>query len=219
MKELRESEQWATSKKESGVQKLNILFDKNHRSNLLIGSLTFGAMLIGLWGIFSWLPTWIQTLLTTSDGQRERGMSMMVLGAGGLIGGFSSGWFSNALGHRRAMMLCFAVCFALSFLLFKINTSFSQIIYVEIAFLALFFGASQGVLSAYIPELFPPIIRATATGFCFNIGRFVTGTVVFFVGALVIMLGGYGNAIFTFSWVFLIGLTATFFSKNVESTN
>ena len=215
---LRESDKWALSKKESGVKKLKILFDNNHRGNLLVGSLTFGAMLIGLWGIFSWLPTWIQTLLTTSDGQQERGLSMMVLGAGALIGGFSSGWFSNAIGHRRAMMLCFAGCFTTSFLLFKTNTIFSKIIYVEIAFLALFFGASQGVLSAYIPELFPSVIRATATGFCFNIGRFVTGTVVFFVGALVIILGGYGNAIFAFSWVFLIGLIATFFSKNTVKT-
>ena len=88
-----------------------------------------------------------------------------------------------------------------------------MIVYIEIAFLALFFGASQGVLSAYIPELFPPAIRATATGFCFNIGRFVTGTVVFFVGALVVILGGYGNAIFTFSLVFIVGLITTLFSK------
>ena len=105
----------------------------------------------------------------------------------------------------------------MSFLLFKTNTVFSGVIYFEIAILALFFGASQGVLSAYIPALFPPAIRATATGFCFNIGRFVTASVVFFVGALVIMLGGYGNAIFTFSLVFVIGLIATFFSKKVQN--
>ena len=214
---LRESGEWASVKKHGSSEKLTILFSKAHRGNLFVGSLTFGTMLIGLWAIFSWLPTWVQTLLTTSDGQQERGIAMMVLGGGGLMGGFFSGWFTNAVGYRRAMMLCFAVCFIMSLSLFKTNTTFSEIIYVEIAFLAIFFGASQGVLSAYIPEMFPSVIRATATGFCFNIGRFVTATVVFFVGALVIILGGYGNAIFVFSFVFLIGLVATFFSQKVET--
>ena len=65
------------------------------------------------------------------------------------------------------------------------NTSFSGIIYIEIAILAFFFGISQGVLSAYIPQLFPTVIRATATGFCFNIGRLFTGSAVLFSGAQV----------------------------------
>lgn len=211
---IRETKKWESAKKETSGG-LDTVFDRRHRSDLLIGSLIFGTMLIGLWAIFSWLPTWVQTLLTTSDGQQERGLAMMVLGAGGLTGGFLSGWLSNAVGHRRAIMLCFAGCSLTSLLLFKFNSVFSGIIYVEIACLSLFFGASQGILSAYIPELFPPRIRATATGFCFNVGRFVTASAVFFVGALVTALGGFGNAIFTFSLIFVVGLMATFFSKEV----
>ncbi len=103
------------------------------------------------------------------------------------------------------MLLCFAVCSIMSFVLFKLNTTFSPVIFAEIAVLALFFGASQGVLSAYIPQLFHTGIRATATGFCFNIGRLFTATAVLFIGVLVASLGGYGNAIFLFSTVFLVG--------------
>src|SRR5258708_4913580 len=80
--------------------------------------------------------------------------------------------------------------------------------------LAFFFGISQGALSVYIPHLFPTVIRASATGFCFNIGRLFTATVVFFIGALVSFLGGYGNAVFIFSFIFLIGLATTYFSKD-----
>ena len=72
--------------------------------------------------------------------------------------------------------------------------------------LALFFGASQGVLSVYIPLLFPVSIRATATGFCFNVGRLFTAFAVLFVGVLESALGGYSNALFYFSLVFVIGL-------------
>jgi hypothetical protein len=75
--------------------------------------------------------------------------------------------------------------------------------------MAVFFGISQGALSVYIPELFPAAVGAAATGFCFNVGRLFTATAVFFVGALVSWLGGYGNTLFIFSFIFLIGLLAT----------
>jgi MFS family permease len=136
------------------------------------------------------------------------------LGAGGLSGGFFSGWISNALGVRKAMMICFLGCICISVLLFGMNTSFTEIIYIETAALALFFGISQGLLSIYIPQLFPVNIRATATGICFNVGRLVTAVAVFFVGALVVVLGGYGNTILTFSIVFVIGFVTLYFSKD-----
>ena len=80
--------------------------------------------------------------------------------------------------------------------------------------MALFFGVSQGVLSVYIPNLFPVNIRGTATGFCFNTGRLVTAVAVLFVGVLVSALGGYGNSLFIFSLVFVIGFITTLLSKN-----
>jgi MFS family permease len=139
---------------------------------------------------------------------------MMMLGMGGLTGGFFSGWIVNAIGARKAMLLCFSICAVLSFVLFKTNSTFSIAIYFEIAALSLFFGVSQGVLSLYIPSLFPVAIRGTATGFCFNTGRLFTATAVLFVGILVTALGGYGNSLFVFSLVFVVGLVATLFSKH-----
>jgi len=209
---LKESSQWRESKKSSSPG--NVKFTEDVKSNLFRGVVIFGTMLIGLWAIFSWLPTWVQSLLTASDGHSERGLTMMLLGAGGLSGGFFSGWISNALGVRRAMMICFLGCICMSVLLFGFNHVFSTIIYIETAALALFFGISQGLLSIYIPQLFPVNIRATATGICFNVGRLVTAIAVFFVGALVVVLGGYGNTILTFSIVFVIGFVTLYFTRD-----
>lgn len=207
---LKEPEKWNSRSrgKETGP---GFLAGANRKS-LLTGSVIFGAMLIGIWAIFSWLPTWVQDLSGLSDARHQRGLSMMLMGAGGLTGGFVSGWVAYAIGLRRTMALCFAVCFAVSFLLFKVNHSFSGAAYLEIAVLALFFGISQGALSVYIPELFPTAVGASATGVCFNVGRLFTATAVFFVGALVHALGGYSNALFIFSFIFLIGLLATWFA-------
>ncbi|MBS1529275.1 MAG: MFS transporter [Bacteroidetes bacterium] len=193
-----------------------IVFHRSNLKTLLIGSVVFGTMLIGLWAIFLWLPTWIQSLLTT-DANKERGISMMFMGMGGLTGGFISGWVVNLLGLRRSLILSFVVCSVVSFILFKTNTTFSGMVYIEIAFLALFFGISQGVLSLYIPLLFPTSIRATATGLCFNIGRFFTGLAVLGVGALETTLGGYSNALFIFSLVFVIGLIAMLVIKDIQA--
>ncbi len=210
-----ESEKWKLNKelrKTNKKIKVNV-FQKETRKDLVIGCIIYGSMLIGLWAVFSWLPTWVQSLLKDSDGQKERGISMMLFAIGGLSGGFISGWVSNAIGMKKSMIICFAATFICSFILFKLNTTITIFSYIEMAVIALFFGISQGVLNVYIPELFPVNIRSSATGFSFNAGRIFTASVVFFVGWLVNTLGGYGNALFIFSFIFLIGLITTFFAK------
>ncbi len=212
---LKESEPWKKSKtlisKISGGELI-----KQYRTELLHGTVIFGSMLIGLWAVFSWFPTWVQSLLHQTDGQDERGIAMMLFGMGGLTGGFSSGWISKAFGMRTSMMICFGGCALMSILLFGFNASFSWLIYVETALLALFFGISQGLLSFYIPQLFPTAIRAGATGFCFNLGRVFTTIAVFSLGALVDALGGYSNALLIFSSVFVFGFIKLFFGKNYK---
>jgi MFS family permease len=214
---INESELWLNvhSEKSNLEKPTNHLLHAGNIKALLVGSLIFGTMLIGLWAIFSWLPTWIQSMLTT-NAHKEGGLSMMFMGMGGLTGGFLSGWVVNFMGLRRSLIMSFAVCSVVSFILFKTNSSFSPIIYAEIAVLALFFGASQGILSMYIPLLFPTAIRASATGFCFNTFRILTGIAVLTVSVVVTALGGYGNALFIFSSVFIIGLLAVLLIKNIQ---
>lgn len=222
---LTESEAWAKGREIVGgrgastASKLSALFSRSHRHNLLVGSLIFGAALIGLWATFSWLPSWIQGLLHGADGQKERGIAMMLMGGGGLVGGFVSGWIVNAFNVKRTLLVFFAISFILSFFLFRLSTQLSFIVYLQIAIISFFFGVSQGALSVYVPDLFSPSVRATGTGFCFNMGRFFTGVAVFFIGSLVEFLGGYGNAIFWFSFVFLAGLLITIFTKTIPHSS
>lgn len=182
-------------------------WNADNRTNLLTGVLLFGTVLVGLWGTFSWIPTWVQTLLPPGQsGERERGLTMMLLGMGGIAGGMLSGLLLNRLGSRRTLLLTFVGCAGGCSLLFLTNTRFSPVVYAETAFVALFFGISQGALSSIIPALFPVRIRATAAGISFNIGRFFTATAVFFVGTMVAALGGFGNALLVFSVAFLVAL-------------
>ena len=141
----------------------------------------------------------------------------MILASGGIAGSFFSGWIVNAIGIHKTMLMCFMVCFIMTIVVFKLNHDVSVITFTEMGLLAFFFGISQGALAVYIPSLFPIGICAAATGFCFNAGRLFTGTVVFFIGALVTILGGYGNAVFAFSFVFVIGFIATILSNRAKT--
>lgn len=213
---LPESAAWATGR-ESYKKDTAELWDADNRPNLMTGTIIFGSVLIGLWGIFSWIPTWVQSLLPVGqNGQQERGITMMLLGSGGIVGGIVSGFMIKNIGVRKTLIITFLACATISFVLFLTNKTFSSIVYVEMALLSLFFGVSQGSLSSYIPQLFPSIIRATATGFCFNIGRFFTATSVFFVGAMVAFFGGLSNALLTFSIAFLVALVGTYLSKETK---
>jgi MFS family permease len=216
---LPESAKWQNLDKSKAVL-FNSIFQSEYRKNLVIGSLIFGAVLIGLWGIFSWLPTWVQSLLPSGqDGKSERGLTMMLLGSGGIIGGSFSGFLIKSFGNRNTLMLTFTGLIVACGLLFLTNDSFSTIVFFEIALLALFFGISQGSLNSFIPELFPSQIRATATGLCFNIGRLFTATAVFFVGALVTFFGGFGNALLSFSVFFVLAIIATFLGGHSTSND
>lgn len=190
-------------------------------ASIIHGSIIFGSVLIGLWAIFSWMPTWVQSILPQGEsGQAERGVVMMLLGLGGIVGGIISGFFIQRLGTRKVLIGTFAGLIVICLLLFAGNKSFSALVYIEAALLALFFGISQGALSSYIPGLFPVQIRALGSGICFNIGRFFTATSVFFVGSLVGFFGGYGNALLSFSTMFLIALIATaLYSKQFKQND
>ena len=69
--------------KETLITKISTLEEEkvslsNYSSSLVSGILIYGTMLIGLWSAFSWLPTWVDSLLgnLSTDGQMQRGMAV-----------------------------------------------------------------------------------------------------------------------------------------------
>ena len=217
---LTEPDAWRSEAEAGQAENKPSLFAPAYRKNLVQGSLIFGAMLIGLWAVFSWTPTWVQTVTPDEEAARQlRGLCMMILASAGLVGSVFSGYISNAIGVQRTLMMCFLACFIMVFVVFRMNTAVTTVTLVQMGVMSFFFGISQGALAVFIPQLFPVSVRAAATGFCFNIGRLFTASVVFFIGALANMLGGYGNAIFIFSFVFLAGLVITAVSSTKLQTH
>lgn len=188
---------------------------------LVMASLIFGAMLIGLWALFSWMPTWAEELVPLAEANKARGIILMCLALGGIVGAFSSGFLANMVGRKPVIQFAFLGLSVLSIVVFFFIKNYTLASIIATSGMGICIGLGQGTLSSFIPEMFPTKIRAGATGLSFNLGRVITGVCVFFVGVLVPFFGGYGNSILAFSVLFIVGLFLMFFvndTKNAKLT-
>lgn len=194
------------------------LWNAAYRRDLAVGIALFGSMLVGLWAVFVWGPMWLSSMSDPADAQRNRSTMNIMLGVGSVLGGVLSGPLSNAVGRRRAAAGGYVFCFAVSCTMFIPQHHPGPLLFGLVLLLSVGIGLNQGVLSAYIPELFPTMVRGAATGVCFNAGRILTTITVFFVGVLVSVLGGYHNAMFVFAFAYVVGLATITFARETRGT-
>lgn len=216
-KTLRESDKWMEAKqkrsdREEKTSHFKELFHKENARGLIVGGLIFCGLLIGYWASLSWIPLWVQDLVQGRQGSGgEKGVAVIYEGIAAVLGCSLAGFFSDWMGRKATIIFSYTGCLIASALLFLTNPVFSPVIYWETALLGFFIGMAQAIMYVYLPELFPTLVRASATGFCLNVGRFVTAVTVLFVGAVVNALGGYGMAAFAFSLFYLVSIVAAFF--------
>lgn len=192
------------------------IFRREHLKNLLTGGAAFGGLLIGYWASLAWIPTWIQDLLGATGDGTEKSIATAFHGFAAVLGCMIAGPMADTIGRRQTIVLVYIGAFASSALLFLTNATFSPVIYWEDALLGFFIGASQAIMYIYLPELFPTRIRATAVGFCLNIGRVATAIAVLFVGTLVAFFGGYANALLVFSSSYLLAALAGYLGHETK---
>lgn len=219
---MRESDKWVEARerhesREERSSHFRAMFRPENVKGLVVGGLIFCGLLIGYWASLSWIPVWIQDLIGPNGGTgNERGIATVYQGVAAVIGCSMAGVFSDWIGRRATILFSYLGCFAASALLFLTNSTFSPAIYWESALLGYFIGLAQAIMYIYLPELFPTLIRASATGFCLNVGRFVTAVAVLFMGPLVNALGGYGMAALAFACAYLLSVVAAIFGDETR---
>ena len=156
-------------KMEDGYRARHGFLAAEYRKNLWIGSLIFGTMLIGMWAIFSWLPTWVQSLSGIGDAQHQRGISMMMMGAlvdRRLYIRLDSPWHRAAKDH--AVVFCHL--FRNGLLPVQAESFFFRCrLCGDCRAGSLFRYQPGGVIGLY-SGIVPDRVCAAATGFCFNVG-------------------------------------------------
>jgi MFS family permease len=76
-----------------------------------------------------------------------------------------------------------------------------------------------GSFTFYLPELFPTRLRATGSGFTYNIGRFIAAFGPFLVGSIAASgTNALDSAIRVLFWISMVPLAAVFFLPFVVET-
>jgi MFS family permease len=214
---LHEPDSWTRERAQASPVHLGELFQTPILRLTLCGTLTALVALITWWSSNAFLPT-VATELARESAQangldatatvmvveRWKMHATLAFNVGGLLGILVSIPIAKRFG-RRAM---FAIYFALSsiaiFTAFGVELSGSVRLLSYVVVGIGVYGVA-GVFAFYLPELFPTRVRATGSGFCYNVGRIVAAPGPFVVGAIAAQ-GNAGDAIFYVGFIPLLGL-------------
>ena len=63
-------------------------------------------------------------------------------------------------------------------------------------------------MPAWLPELYPTRMRATALAFAFNGPRFIAFLGPLLAGTMIVQFGGYGQAAMVLALIYIVGIVA-----------
>ncbi len=185
------------------------------RTTLL--AIAFGAIaLIGTWGSVQWLPLWGDQLAGKSLPQ-VKGVTMLALSVGAILGCFIGPWIGALLGRRIAYFGLCAASLVSCAVLFRTVDRFGAAFIVGSFVVGAATAAFYGWLPLYLPELFPTRARATGQGISFNAGRILAAGGALTQGQLVSHYGGsYAQAGAVVTLIYLAGMVLIWFGPETK---
>lgn len=196
----------AAGDKQSIIKLLGILFSRQYIGHTVITTLLCSFCLFAYWGAFSWIPGYLAMPVEKGGA----GMSIVksltwiiIMQCGGITGHLTFGYLSDKFGRR----LCCSIFFLMSGILTAVYGQVHDATALLIIgpFLAYFGYGYYAAFGALLAEMFPTSIRATATGFAYNVGRGVSSFAPVVVGTLAMTYGmGSGIAITSVAYIFAI---------------
>jgi predicted MFS family arabinose efflux permease len=182
---LREPEKWKEARAKAAVEKAagkktvgsyTALFsDPRWRRNAIVGMLLGVVGVAGLWGVAFFTPELIR-IVTQKRAPEERekivAITFFLQQVGAFFGIAGYTWLSLRVGRKPAFATFFILCFVvMGYTFLFLNSEFQAFLLLPlVGFVTL---GPFGGYAIYFPELFPTRLRATGTGFCYNVGRFL----------------------------------------------
>ncbi|MFH1739899.1 MAG: MFS transporter [bacterium] len=215
---VKEPPRWVQSKKKKEASSLKEIFSKQFRRSTICASLLSTVALLGTWGSFLWLASYVSSIVPTDPSApgtvaQWQGYGQIV---GGVLGGVVGYWISRRLSFAGLCVLAWASVLAL----YGLHDEYGMSMCLWGVFAGLWVTAFFGWLPLYIPELFPTRIRATGEGFCYNIGRVIAGFGVLGAGALASFFGegstGFQKGGMVMATIYLTGLIVIYFSPETK---
>ncbi len=181
------------------------LLRSRHGTKLWITALCAMCAIIGWWGCISWIAPWINQL-TGELAVQERSLGTTIVSIGNLVGCFTAPLLLRKFGRAQLLRFSFAGCWMSATIMFLTVKSFGLAL-LSWCFVVGYFGIVQFVaLVVYIPEVFAPSYRATASGFTFGFGRILAAGAAIGGGHLIgLFAGSYALSAASIALVYLVG--------------
>lgn len=144
-----------------------IFQDKRNRNMFILWALTAGFLQFGYYGVNNWMPSYLESEL----GMKFKAMTAYMVGTytAMIFGKILAGYMADKLG-RRFTYAFGAIGTAIFLPLIVFYNSPENILYLLITF-GFLYGIPYGVNATYMTESFPTLIRGTAIGGAYNVGR------------------------------------------------
>lgn len=146
---------------------LGIFSRENIRTTCVGGLLGLGAH-GGYYGLFTWLPTFLKEERDLSIMKSSGYLGVIVVSFG--LGCLVAGQLGDRFGRRNtvAVFACGCVIMTFAYLALPVSSTAMLLLGCPLGFFAAGIPASMGAL---FNELYPPDVRGSGVGFCYNIGR------------------------------------------------
>ena len=209
---VKEPERWVKAKERGEKPDLGQLFQPGLRRNTIMACLIASVAVVGTWGVFQLIPTWVNTMVG-GGAVHERAVAAMWMAFGQIIGSFLGGPAAEWFGRRISYAIFCVTSLVSAVLVFQTSGGYGMHLLVLAAIAGVFTTAFFGWLPLYLPELFPTRIRSTGEGISFNIGRIVAALAILMgFGQLDRVFGGsFERAGTTMAFVYVIGLVLIWF--------
>src|ERR1700730_6547915 len=179
------------------------------RTRVILTFLMSLATTFAFWGISAWMPPYMASLAAKAGLPAQQWASYVAMAANGaaIFGYAGFGFLADVYGRKPVTMAYVALAF-LSVPVFFLWTHDLTLLLLAGAFSGIFVSGQYTWMAAWLPELFPTRVRATAAAFVVNTPRLIAWIGPLISGWLIANLGGYSQAAITISIVYLLGLAA-----------
>ncbi len=167
------------------------------------------ATTFAFWGIGAWVPPFVTEAAAKAgrDGQQWGSYAAMAYTGASVLGYIVFGFLADAFGRKPAT-ISYVVASAVSVALLFLWARDLTFMLIGAGLCGIFVSGQYTWMAAWLPELFPTRMRATAAGFVFNTPRLIAWTGPLVSGWLITEAGGFSQAAMAIASIYVLSLAA-----------
>jgi MFS family permease len=191
---------------------VDLLTDPEIRRRVLLACVMSLATTLAFWGIGAWIPPFLAAAAVKEglNGQLWASYAGMANTGASVIGYAAFGFLADAYG-RKPVMIFYVVAGFLTVPLLFIWAQGLPAMLIGAALSGLFVSGQYTWMAAWLPELFPTRLRATATAFVFNVPRLIAWLGPIISGWIIANLGGFSHAAMAIALIYIPSIAAALF--------